>query len=45
MLFYTNRNKKKCQKTCIFIIRKKYVRQICQNIIKAGTDVRKTASK
>ena len=27
------------------IIRKKYVRQICQNIIKAGTEVRKTASK
>ena len=45
MLFYTNRNNEKCQKTCIFIIRKKYFRQTYQNITKAGTDFGKTASK
>ena len=45
MLFYTNRDKKNRQNTCIFIIRIKYFRQICHNITKAGTDVGKTASK
>ena len=45
MLFYTNRDKKNRQNTCIFIIRIKYFRQICHNITKAGIDVGKTASK
>ena len=45
MLFYTNRDTKNCQNTCIFIICIKYFRLICHNITKAGTDVGKNASK